>query len=74
MTVNKEAIQKLSYEIWEREGRPFGHDLEHWLQAEAELAAEQARMEKAATATRPRTRQSQSPKRKLPRKAPGKGR
>jgi Protein of unknown function (DUF2934) len=26
-----------AYEIYEREGRPDGHDLEHWNRAEAEL-------------------------------------
>jgi hypothetical protein len=26
-----------AYEIWEREGRPAGRDLEHWSMAESEL-------------------------------------
>jgi len=33
-------IEKRSYMIWERQGRPHGHDLEHWLQAEQELTQE----------------------------------
>lgn len=31
-----------AYLIWEHAGRPDGKDLDHWLQAEAELAAEPA--------------------------------
>lgn len=30
-----EFIRKLAYEIWEKEGRPDGKDLDHWLQASA---------------------------------------
>ena len=29
-----------AYATWEREGRPHGRALDHWLQAEAELTAE----------------------------------
>jgi hypothetical protein len=29
-----------AYQIWERKGRPQGRDLEHWLEAERELEAE----------------------------------
>ena len=32
-------IAECAYFIWLREGRPEGKALEHWLQAEAELAA-----------------------------------
>jgi len=39
--VSEEAIRKRSYEIWQREGRPEGRALEHWLQAKAELEHEQ---------------------------------
>jgi hypothetical protein len=37
MSVNYDEIAKRAFEIWEREGRPPGRDLEHWLAAEAEL-------------------------------------
>ena len=37
----EQAIRELSYLIWEREGRPHGRGLEHWLQAEAELSVAQ---------------------------------
>jgi hypothetical protein len=40
MSMSHEAeVARRAYEIWEREGRPHGVDLEHWLRAEAELAA-----------------------------------
>jgi len=35
-----EEIALCAYGIWEREGRPVGRDLEHWLQAEAILRRE----------------------------------
>jgi hypothetical protein len=31
------AIRKRAYEIWENEGRPDGHSVDHWLQAETEI-------------------------------------
>ena len=36
--VAPDVISRRAYEIWEREGRPEGCDLRHWLQAEQELA------------------------------------
>ncbi len=32
-------IQERAYEIWEQEGRPDGQETDHWLRAEAEIAA-----------------------------------
>jgi len=32
-----EAISRRAYELWEKDGRPDGNDLRHWLQAEQEL-------------------------------------
>lgn len=34
---NSERIQKRAYELYEARGREGGHDLEDWLQAEAEI-------------------------------------
>ena len=34
---SKERIRARAHELWEREGRPVGRDLEFWLQAEREL-------------------------------------
>jgi hypothetical protein len=39
--VSEESIRRRSYAIWEREGRPEGKSLEHWLKAKAELGVEQ---------------------------------
>jgi hypothetical protein len=35
--ITEDQIARCAYDIWEREGRPCGRDLEHWLQAEALL-------------------------------------
>jgi Protein of unknown function (DUF2934) len=35
-------IRQRSYQIWEQQGRPEGRHLDHWLQAEHELAADLA--------------------------------
>jgi hypothetical protein len=32
-----EEIAALAYSIWEKEGRPDGRDVEHWLQAELQV-------------------------------------
>lgn len=39
-SIPEEAIRNRSYEIWLRENCPSGRELEHWLQAKAELQAE----------------------------------
>ena len=33
-------IRERAYAIWEQEGRPEGKGLDHWIQAEAEIANE----------------------------------
>ena len=38
--IPEEAIRMRSYEIWEREGRPDGKAVQHWLAARMELEAE----------------------------------
>jgi hypothetical protein len=43
-----ERIRERAYDIWDRNHRPEGYDVEFWLMAERELKAE------AATATPPR--------------------
>ncbi len=37
-----EDVSRRAFEIWERSGRPAGHDLENWLQAESELRGSSA--------------------------------
>ena len=36
-SANRAEIARLAQQIWEREGRQAGRDLEYWLQAEREL-------------------------------------
>src|SRR5215470_1444312 len=38
-TKHEEKIRKRAYELWEQDGRPHLRDHDHWLKAEAELAA-----------------------------------
>jgi hypothetical protein len=33
----EQAVRELAYAIWDREGRPDGKDLDHWLRAKAEI-------------------------------------
>ncbi|TPM34654.1 DUF2934 domain-containing protein [Mesorhizobium sp. B2-3-4] len=40
MDSREERIKRRAYEISEREGRPAGHDQEHWDQAVQEIEAE----------------------------------
>ncbi len=43
MTTDREArLRQRAHQIWELEGRPSGRHHEHWLQAESELAEEEA--------------------------------
>ena len=37
-----QEIRERAYEIWEHEGRPDGHSLDHWLKAETEVENEEA--------------------------------
>lgn len=65
MPVNKSDVAMRAYQIWQSEGCPHGRDLDHWLQAEAELAVKPVRKRVSAagrsrkvksTAKRPRIR------------------
>lgn len=42
---HEERIRERAYEIWERDGRPEGKAVEHWLRAEAEVAADEQGLE-----------------------------
>lgn len=60
-------VAERAYSIWEKEGRPNGQDVAHWLRAEAELGASatpapgKPRKAKASTAaTRVRKTSSRS--------------
>lgn len=56
--ITAEDIRRRAYELWEKNGRAHGRHLEHWLQAERELEAEQAAM-----AAGPATAAPQAPRR-----------
>ena len=43
-----EEIAKCAFCIWEQEGKPDGHELEYWLQAEKQLAATASHEETAS--------------------------
>jgi hypothetical protein len=42
---HEQRVRERAYQIWERAGRPEGKPVEHWLQAEAEIAAEEEGLE-----------------------------
>ena len=42
---HEQRVQERAYEIWERTGRPEGKAVEDWLQAEAEIVAEEKGLE-----------------------------
>ncbi|MGH7947552.1 MAG: DUF2934 domain-containing protein [Opitutaceae bacterium] len=52
--VDADAVSRRAFELWEKEGRPEGCDLRHWLQAEQECRTSQsddsARNDTTATA------------------------
>jgi hypothetical protein len=66
----RHTIQERSYLIWEREGRPHGRNLEHWVMAEAELSAEQVEPKAAAakSAASPKAAVKSAAKTSSPRK------
>ena len=78
--ISDDAIRKRAYQIWEREGRPHGHDFEHWVRAQVELIAESSNNSSRkvaavglspapAKATRPRSNTKSAAKPSRPRAA-----
>ena len=48
----EDRVRQRAHEIWERDGRPHGHDKKHWEQASNEIDAEEgAKPADAAAAT-----------------------
>jgi hypothetical protein len=45
---HEQRVRERAYRIWEREGRPDGKSVEHWMQAEAEIVAEEQGLEQEA--------------------------
>jgi hypothetical protein len=48
-TFSSDEIAQRAYEIYEREGRADGRDMDHWLQAERELREERSRTRAAVS-------------------------
>jgi hypothetical protein len=44
---HEQEVQLIAYHMWEEEGHPHGHDLEHWLKAEAAWQEKHAQVEPA---------------------------
>ena len=55
-TPTHEQTAERAYEIFEQQGRPPGHELEHWLQAEAQLTGRRSQENGAGTNARTMTR------------------
>ena len=53
--LSSDEIAARAYEIYVREGRSDGRDMDHWLQAESELRTE--RQQRQASASNPQSRQ-----------------
>jgi len=67
----RERILAKAYEIWEAEGRPNDRDMEHWFQAELQIAQENAKparkpaaKPKAKPAAKPKAKPAAKPKAK----------
>lgn len=41
-------VSQRAFDLWERNGKPNGQDLDHWLQAERELLKKETPAKKAA--------------------------
>ena len=54
------SVAERAYAIWESEGKPDGHDMEHWLRAEAE-SAPRAKAKSAANPRRPAAKAASKP-------------
>ncbi|MEM8664014.1 MAG: DUF2934 domain-containing protein [Pseudomonadota bacterium] len=61
--MSDDLIRARAYEIWEREGRIEGRELDHWLEAQAELTAAAMAAQDADVAPEPQADQAR-PKRK----------
>jgi hypothetical protein len=46
--ISHEDKQRLAYHLWERANRPYGKDVDFWIEAEDQLEAELANLREAA--------------------------
>jgi hypothetical protein len=66
-------VEKVAYELFERDGRQHGKDKEHWMEAEKIVRARHASGERKAEA--PKKEEAPKPnKAASPKASPGKGR
>ena len=45
---HENEVKLIAYQIWEQDGHPGGHDLEHWFKAEAVWQKRQGQIEHMA--------------------------
>ena len=57
--VRHQQIAERAYALWEQEGRSHGCDVDHWLRAEAEIAADAAVQPVSALSPASRSRKSE---------------
>ena len=69
MAPDQDVIRKRAYEIWEKEGRPHGREVEHWHLAIFELSLTNSAPPAPAAAN---GEMLEAPKKAAPRKAPAK--
>jgi hypothetical protein len=60
----QDEIAAYAYKLWEAEGRPDGHDMDHWLQAKAHLTADRQYEAGVLTSPEPTTPSDNKKKRK----------
>jgi hypothetical protein len=59
---HEERVRARAHEIWVHEGYPDGRDLDHWRQAEAEIAAEGSPTDKRQRAAKATPAKAEEPK------------
>jgi hypothetical protein len=65
----EDRIRLRAYELWEREGRPAGNDLQFWLIAEAEVLEEPVKAVRALAAEVAATLPRLAPRKRKPKAA-----
>ena len=63
MSFSSDEIAARAYQIYERDGRADGRDMDHWLQAERELREERSRRGNVAMSERPEQNRGEAPSR-----------
>ena len=61
----EDKIREMAYSIWEAEGQPDGHDLDHYLQAEQMLTAGEPETTPAKAKTTRKTTAKKATTRKI---------